>query len=357
MTKNTSIGTGQLFALLFTCRLLTGVIYSPFLGERYISGGWAVSIFFTLLFGILFSLPAILIYRSYPCDTPLSLTGNKSVLKKIILTAYFWYFIYAAALTFSRFDMFTTSVIFPKKDMTPLMVAAVFICAYAAYLGIEAVSRANVIMLFLIVSGVAVILVSASKYFDLFNLEPVFYYPLSKSVSCGFASASDTAEIIMLMFLFNKSRGNFKKSFIITASCLTAAMLILFLFLYGVSGEFANTQLFPFYSLAIIADFPFFERLDAVITAMFIFSLLIKCSTLIFISEELLEDLLGSRNRKALLFAAATLVSGLSVYFSKDTVVHRFASSTAVIPVVFIILAVIIPSSALTFRKIKDRKL
>ncbi len=334
MTRETKIGSGQLFALLYLCRMLTTVTFSPLLGDGLLNGDFTLNIVFALIFILVFCIPSVLFFKQFPNDTPVSVTGKK--MSRVLSAFYIFFFIFAASVSVSRFYIFLTSDIYPEKKMGFFLVIAVLVCAYCAYLGIEALSRGNVILVCITVLGVAAIFFSVTQRIDVYNFEPIFFYPLNNSVKSGLFAAARTVELSVFLFLASKTNGRIKRGFIVSFFLFAVSLFTLFFFLNGVSGEFAKTQLFPFYSLAVIAKFPFFERLDAVITAVWIFSILIKCSVFIFISHEQLNRFSFMNNKRSLVFCFI-IVSSLSLVFSYNLGIHKAVSS----PYIFISLTAI----------------
>lgn len=334
MTRETKIGAGQLFALLYLCRMLTTVTFSPLLGDGLLKGDFTLNIVFALIFILVLCVPSALFYKRFPNDTPVSVTGKK--MSRVLSAFYILFFIFTASVSVSRFYIFLTSVIYPEKKMGFFLVIAVLVCAYCAYLGIEALSRGNVILLCITVLGVAAIFFTVTQRMDIYNFEPLFFYPLKNSVKSGFFAAARTVELSVFLFLAHRTNGKIKRGFIVSFFLFAAGLFTHFIFLNGVSGEFAKTQLFPSYALAVIAKFPFFERLDAVITAVWIFSILIKCSVFIFISREQLNGFSFMNNKISLGLCFVT-VSALSLVFSYNLGIHKAVSS----PYIFIFLTAV----------------
>ena len=334
MIRETKIGSGQLFALLYLCRMLTTVTFSPLLGDGLLNGDFTLNIVFALVFILVLCIPSALFYKRFPECTPVSVTDKK--MSDVISVFYVFLFLFSASVSVSRFFIFLTSVIYPEKEMGLFLVVAVLVCCYCAYLGVEALFRGNVILLCITAFGVAVILYTVAGKIDIYNFEPLLFHPLTGSIKSGFLAAARTVEIPAFLFLAEKTRGKIKKAFIIAFSVFAVNLFILFFFLNGVSGEFAETQLFPFYSLAVIAKFPFFERLDAVITAVWIFSILIKCSVFINISREQLKRFSFMNNKRSLGFCFIS-VCALSLIFSYNLGIHKAVSS----PYIFIVLTVL----------------
>ena len=342
MTKEARIGSAGLFSLLFLCRMLTTVTFSPFLGDSHLEGDSIINILFACIFIAVLSIPSALFFRRFPENNPVNLI-KKTGLSKAVSLFYWLVFLFFASVSLSRFFIFTTGIIFPEKNMNLFLVIAVAMCSYCSFFGIEALTRGNMILLAFTVIGVSAILFSVTGKFSVYNLEPIFFRPFSESVINGLSAAGRTAEAAAFLFLASKTNGKIGRGFFICLACFFVSLSVLFLFLNGVSGEFAKTQLFPFYSLAVIAQFPFFERLDAVATALWIFAILVKTSLFIYISGNLISDSFGLDKRisAAVCFV---IISLLSFVFSINTGVHRAVCSPLITGVLTFSSVFVIPS-------------
>lgn len=352
MEQGAKISSGQLFFLLLLCRLLTTVTFSPSLGDGNLNGDFLINILLASVLIVLMSIPAIVFYRRFPSLNPVNLSDNT----KIISVLYLSVFVYFISVSVSRFFIFMTGIIFPEKNMSVFLVIAVLLSSYCAYLGIEALARGNAVLFFIIVTGVAVILFFTKDEWSLYNLEPLFYNPFSDTVKSSLSAAGRTVESAAFLFLTPFAKGKMKKSFITCIFCFFISLSILFLFLNGVAGEFAKTQLFPFYSLAVIADFPFLESLDAVATALWILAILIKCALFIFISGDIITNTFRLE-KKISTGICFVIISALSLFFSLNPDIHRTVSSSIVSGTLIVLSVAIIPSVLLFTKGRKNKRI
>lgn len=344
MIKKERISFFQLFALLYTCRLLTVVTFSPTLNDGELNGNYLPDIFFFIVFLLLMIIPEALFIKKFSGFTPVSLIKEQSYFfSKAAALFYSLVLLFFASVSVSRFYIFTTSVIFPEKNMSFLLVISILVCAYSAFLGLEATARGNIVLLFIIIIGIVSILFFVRNEMSLYNFEPIYSDSVGSYLKSGFFAALRTVEATLLMFLVPKCSGKAKKSAAFWLLFFFFSLSVLFVFLNGVSGLFAETQLFPFYSLAVIARFPFFDRLDAVITAVFIFSILVKTSLIFYVSTELLNGVL-SKDRKVNLLLCSALVSVLSLALSLNLGAHKAANSPHILGGLTLFTTVIIPS-------------
>jgi hypothetical protein len=76
----------------------------------------------------------------------------------------------------------------------------------------------------------------------------------------------------------------------------------------GVMGNFANTQLFPIHSLAALAEFSIFKRLDALVTGIWLLCAFLKISFLIYLQRDVLQQLMPKADKKRQLLAIFLLL-------------------------------------------------
>ena len=317
MTKEARIGSAGLFSLLFLCRMLTTVTFSPFLGDSHLEGDSILNILFACIFIAVLSIPSALFFRRFPENNPVNLI-KKTGLSKAVSLFYWLVFLFFASVSLSRFFIFTTGIIFPEKNMNLFLVIAVAMCSYCSFFGIEALTRGNMILLAFTVIGVSAILFSVTGKFSVYNLEPIFFRPFSESVINGLSAAGRTAEAAAFLFLASKTNGKIGRGFFICLACFFVSLSVLFLFLNGVSG-------------------------DAVATALCIFAILVKTSLFIYISGNLISDSFGLDKRisAAVCFV---IISVLSFVFSINTGVHRAVCSPLITGVLTFSSVFVIPS-------------
>jgi len=358
MEKSKNIGVFQLFSLLLLMRILTVVTFSASFSDGENTGDFFPDILFDFIFTLVLIIPVGFFVKNNPDFNPVEKAALYSKnLSRIFSVFYLVAFIFFASRSLSRFYIFTTDIIFPEKNMTVLLFLSVFLCAYAAYLGIEALSRASGVLLIFIVFGVALILFSLRDKIDVLNMERAFSSPAVASLKNGLFASLRTAETAVFLFLFPKAQGNLKKGAIISITAFFLFLIILFFFLYSVSGSFALTQMFPFYSLAVIGGFPFFERSDAVITAVFIFSVLIKTSAIMMVCVPIFEKLTGIKNKVVSLLSISGVMSITSFLFSVNTVIQSFVSSSVLSAVFALGTIIIIPGlTHIISNKSKEKK-
>lgn len=87
-------------------------------------------------------------------------------------------------------------------------------------------------------------------------------------------------------------------------------------------GNFANTQLFPVHSLAALAKFSMFGRLDPLITGIWILCAFLKVSFLLYLQADILHKEFDNLSKKTILAGLSALSSVICLYIAGS--VQRF---------------------------------
>ena len=170
------ISAFQFFIMLFLSRTLTTVTYLSSYTENIRLSDMLVQPIFRITIGILIMLPLYFLYRRQKDKNLLEIINDKSeILAKIVSVVFVLYFFYFTVVTIARLDLFAGTVVFPETDVEYMLVFAIILCCYGAYLGLEALGRSSVISAVLVVPALIFIMLALVKKVDLLNLTPVFY--------------------------------------------------------------------------------------------------------------------------------------------------------------------------------------
>ena len=137
---------------------------------------------------------------------------------------------------------------------------------------------------------------------------------------------------------------------------VSVVIVITEIVLASVLGGFGSTQLFSMYSLSVLAEFGFIERLDAIITCMWLLCAAVKIAVTLFLCETLLSSLIKKRCRKTYIFVSAAVILVCSVPLA-----NNIGSLTALIRsplayVFYLSTVCVIPLIVIFAEKIKRRR-
>ncbi len=351
------ISAFQFFIMLFLSRALTTVTYISSYTKEIRLSDVLVQPVFRISIGIALMLPVYFIYKRNRDKNVLDLVRQRSPqASKILSFAYVFTFFCFTVTTVGRLDLFAGTVVFPETDVDYMLVFVILLCCYGAYLGFEVLGRGSVIFSALVVPAIAFILVAVSSKVDLLNLTPILYNGVKPVFSTAIDSIGQTVEYSILAIAVPKVSGNVKKGFFILLGLQSLFVATIFFFITTVMGNYAYTQLFPVHTLASLAEFAMFDRLDAVFTGVWIMCAFIKGSLLIYLQVDILKKEFPRLNCKI----AFTVIGVLAIIINLIIAggVDRFmAVDSSVIKIILTgVTAFIIPLSVLIFTRKGSRK-
>ena len=347
MVKN-KISTFQFFSILFLTRLLTTVTYIPAYAQGILLSDMIIQALIRAVIGFAVMLPLFVLFHRNPNMNIIDIAEKKwKSLGIIVAVIYLAVLFYYTVATVSRLDVFTGTIVFPDVKVNFFIILVIMICCYGAYLGIEALGRSAVISVVLVGVTISFLFATLLKKIDVMNYTAVFYNGFVPVLKSAFNGAGRTIEYVMIAVAFPKVSGKKTKGFFVWLIVQAIVTAVLFLVEIGVMGNFANTQLFPIHSLAALADFSIFKRLDALVTGIWLLCAFLKISFLIYLQMDILKRYFHKFSERKLLTIIYTFLStvcfALSVsikgFMTIDNITLKTSivlSSTFVIP--FIIL-------------------
>lgn len=344
MTNTHQISPAQLYSIFFVSRILVTLTYIPTLNEVVLSSDLLVQ---TLLYplGMLVSvLPLYALYKARPDWDLFDCAYRISpVLSKVLAVLYALFFLFTALLSVTRFDLFATSRLFPDSDFTIFLLIIILIGCAAAGFGLEALGRLSGLVVLLVCITLGFVVAVLLPRFEPLNFTPLFYDGLAPTLRGAATFLAGTAETAALAVIAPRVRGKLEKGFVKWTLWLTLAMGLLFFCAISVLGAFFDTQLFPFHSLAVLAEFSVLQRLDAFHTGVWILCLFIKLAFFTLLTVTCLRKAFGKKLKKTYIAGCIVVLSIAAVIISGDF--ERFAAIARpeIMMVLFAIFVVLIP--------------
>lgn len=346
-----NISTFQFYVMLFLSRTLTTVTYLSSYTENIRLSDMLVQPIFRIVIGTLIMLPVFRLYRKYRGKNILELLNGKSEkLARSVAIIFIIYFFYFTVVTLARLDLFAGTVVFPETDVEYMLIFAVILCCYGAYLGLEPLGRSSVISAVLVILALIFIMLTLVDKVDFLNLTPIFYNGVMPVVRVAVDSVGQTVEYGIIALMLPRVTGKWRKGYFIWLFSQVFLMAVMFFFACTVMGNFASTQLFPFHTLASLAEFSMFTRLDAVFTSVWIMCAFIKAGLLIFLQTDILTTYFGKFKRVYYIAAIGILTIIANLFISQQVRWFNIADSSIIkifitglsvfiIPLVFLITA------------------
>lgn len=348
------ISAFQFFTMLFLSRTLTTVTYLSSYTENIRLSDMLIQPIFRIAIGTIIMLPLYFLYKENTNKNLLDIAkGRSKVFVKIISIIYVCFFFYFTVVTIARLDLFTGTVVFPETDLKYILIFAVILCCYGAYLGFEPLARGSVISLFFVVSALCFIMLTLVEKVDFLNLTPILYNGVKPVVKVAIDSVGQTVEYAIIALMLPRVKGNVKKGFFTWLILQTLLMAVMFFFACTVMGNYATTQLFPFHTLASLAEFAMFSRLDAVFTSVWIMCAFIKAGLLIYLQSDLLTTYFGKFKRVTYIVVIGVLTTVANLFVSGQIKRFVIIDNSTIKIILTIITVILLPSGVLFFEKRK----
>ena len=299
----------QLFTVMFLSRVFITLLYMP-KSTNSLRGGDII--FEIILAAVVLSVVAIPINKYLNDESKKGLLFElqkkgrplQIVISLIIIAGMLIY----SLLSITRFNIFATTVVFPASDLRVFLLIMVLCSFYCIFMGLGVLGRTAEIFFPFIAFSVIFVLVSTVGRFEFTNFTPALYDGIKGPLEHGLITVSSTVELFYPVFYKDRIKGgtkNFIYPWLLTTMGFLLAMVI---WEGGVLGDYANTQLFPFFSLTSLSTLGFIERLDAFITSSWLVCIFIRVAIFISISRDSLKAVFPKISEKN-----ATIVMALTV--------------------------------------------
>lgn len=344
MERINRISTFQMFSVLLLSRMIALFTFMLPTSSFLSSGDKIVTPLFLAVFELIYSFTVLfVINRTDKKGLPETARYCSPVFGKTVALFYAAFFIWFAGISISRFELFISTVMFPNSElylMTVILLAAAF---YAALKGIEALGRASVLLAALLGICIVFIISTVIDDFEYTNLKPIFSEGITPIVKFTFYVSTRAVEFVTLYINAPKINGKLIKvciPWILTVTTVTTTVLVI---LTGVTGEYGDNQLFPLYTLTVIAKFGIFERLDDVLTGMWVLCSFIQLSFLLQTCFYSLEQGFTRTKKIPVYIGSLTGIFTVYIFASKTVTVFSEIISSRINEIIFITAMFAVP--------------
>ena len=296
MTKN-HIGALPAAALLFCCRIFYLLTYSP----RSREYGGSVSMIAFIAAGVvsiaLCWLFWALMRRCGAAGLP-DLFHRRGRLFAALCEGAVLFVLGGSALsTVMNASGFLTSAVYPGAGAQITAAAAMLVCAYGAYSGIEAVSRMALPVAAVFVAGLAVAVAGIAR-----EIQPVYFTLAGPSDFPGilelfFQALSHNTEVLLFLLLAGKIRGASPAVYTRGALASMTFYQLSILLVTVTLGPFATVRSYPIYSMLAAAELSVLNRLDIVNLLVWILVTFVRCSAYLYCMVGCVRRLVPSLRR------------------------------------------------------------
>ncbi len=357
MDKIQKVSTAQFFSLLMLSRLLSTLTFMPVFDMNVNNSDYFPAIIIGSLILIVLLFPLFFIFKNSNSKGIIGMAYEVSPrISKTVCILYVLFFLFDAFSTLLRLELFVASAVFPDNDTTLFMLLTLAAVCYCATRGIEALGRAGSVCLAILIVSFAFVLAAMCKRVDINNLSPVFYEGAKPVLTVAWSVVIRTTEPVAIAVMLPKISGNVNKSIVLWTAFFSVFVSVLFFFLFTTSGNSALLNMFPIHSMAVLSEFGLIERLDGLLTGVWIISAFIKIAFVIFIIVDILSGTFEIKNKKVTVIASGCVLFAALTVSSSSISNFRFSSDTTVKSAVFLIFTVLIPMLLLIAEKIKKGK-
>ena len=262
----------NLFFMLFVSRCAITLTYSSSALESRYSFDLVYSTLAALAVTAVVALPAVL-----------CVSKGKSILDNKLLSVFYGiYFIFSGAVNVAKFAVFASAELSQSAKIGVLAGLMVLACAYAASLGIEAISRFGSMVFVLTLISIAALIALGSGEFSYLNLFPITQNDSGSIARNMLFSVCSTNEIVLYIALAPKINGKTVKPFYFSQLAAYFAAALLIAFAVGVLGDTASMSAYPLFEVAQLSKFGSGERLEVIYTSFWIFAVFLKISLFIY---------------------------------------------------------------------------
>lgn len=350
------ISTRQMSAVLFLSRIISLFTFMLPSASYIPPGDRIITASAVMLIEFIYALVLVMTLKHNKNRSIVEVSVEySSVFPKIIAVLYVFAFIWAAGIGTARFELFISTVMFPNSELTLMIVILLAACVAASLKGIEAIGRASSILLFIMCLSIAFILFSVAKEFEYYNLRPVLTEGIVPVSGFAFYVSTRAAELLSLNISAPLVKGNVKKMIFLWIPVFSAVCTLILVFLTGVTGEYGNDQIFPLYTLTVIAKFGIFERLDDILTGLWVLCIFIQVAYLMYISILCINQGFGKVKKIPCALICAAGIFGVYVYSSQTVTKFSDIVSKRITDIFFIALMIIVPVAVTLVNKLKSK--
>ena len=351
------VGASQMFSVLFLCRIISLFTFMLPSASYLPSGDRIITAIPVLLFELIYCIIIIFTLKKNNNKSIIEVSSEISeMLGKAASVIYTLAFIWFAGIGTARFELFISTVMFPNSELYFMIFILLSAAFYASLKGLEAISRASTILFFLLGISIIFILISVTEDFRYTNLNPILTEGFSPVLSFAFYVSVRAAELLTIYVNAPYINGNIGRMALKWITFFTTVSTIILIVLSGVTGEFGNDQIFPLYTLTVIAKIGIFERLDDILTGIWVLCSFIQLSYLINSGLNALKQGFIKIRKIPAGLIISTGIFIVYIFTSRTVAVFSEAVSSRAVDIAFIFLMIVLPVSVTLFSAFRSKR-
>ncbi|OME75892.1 hypothetical protein BK120_29950 [Paenibacillus sp. FSL A5-0031] len=358
MKSAEKISATQLSLLLFSFIAPTVILIIPSLMVKISKQDAWITIFPSILIGLLNIWVMIILSNRYPGQTIIQYSSQiiGKWLGKCLGIYLIYYWINFDFIILNQHIQFINTVLLHKSPSIVVSLSLALLCGIAVYMGIESIARSNEYLALVIFVFLIPLLMLMLAEYDPERLRPVLsegMFPVLQGAIYPVAYLCQFFILGWLLPYLNQPKKAFKASFIglVTTSGLLAITILPVIMIFGPLTEKLS---FPLFSVIQYIGFQgSFERMEALAVAIWVMGCFIKISVTFFIICLSICHLFNVKNYKDLVIPITILsvLGSVSVFVNYSTDLSNYLSYTY--PTLALFTQLILPLILLMIDSIK----
>ena len=308
MTDKAKITTGQLFTLLFVCRISLTLIYSVYMSG--VEGLWsfALPLIIALPVSIVLFLPTM-----YFCSRNRDISVCEYSVRhfktggKVLSCFYAFYFFISAVYVIASMLGFMGQAVPEGLSVRLLLILIIAGCIYSCSKGIEAVSRMSAIVTALIIIASILTAIYLLSGYSSSKLLPLNDLSLPGTADCIIFIISRMNSAAAVNILSSNTKGSFHRGLIIWWVLTSVFMIIMLLVIRGSTDSYLDIRQFQVYNATEGSGV--LQRLDPFFVLVIVCSIFCNITLLMLSCVQCIRTAVPKiRNVRASIFIGAALI-------------------------------------------------
>lgn len=353
MFSNVKISNWQILSLLLVSRAFNALNYVPMFSDIKDMSVLLVGNIIALAVQLILIIPAIIMFNKHKSMDILSVSIEWCKPFGICISILFLLFILLNIVgTIVGLEFYLANAVYPDASSVMIVLTLCIACFVVSQSGIEGIARASTIVFVVLVIGITFIGVSSIESIDMLNVRPI-----SDNTNNLYKATTHiitkNSEIWLLLLLNTTLKAGFKKVsiwFLIISSCFIEIVNFLVI---SVLGPFAYNQVFPYFTLASIAETSVIQRFDSIHMIIWVCVSFIKITFYAIVAGRVLNLILPKKAKKLSLLSLYIFTASISIFLSAHP--EWLSEATPSFPFIMLITTVLIPIILCFKRKVCRR--
>ena len=289
------ISLSQFVLLLFCCRMLSSLVYIPGANDfNSYSETLLINIISTVLQAVLL-IPAFILNNKFSDDNiVMSAQRLAGKFGGVTCVFYYLYLLFCAIVSLTGYEYYMVNTVYPDSPALLISGLLIFISAYAAFLGLEAVSRFSLFAALLLIAEIIIVFFSLSG-----QIEVVHLYPLNANINNitqgVMMKTAENSDLVLLLFLLPRIKGKRYKGVMFYLLLSLTVFEVLNFLVITVFGKLAETLMFPTFVLEIFTHIAVFKNTNIIHALPWTFITFIKITVYMIGINSILPQLLPKK--------------------------------------------------------------